>query len=169
MEREERQPAAATAAQLLPEAVIDALVASALEARLRAHAPYSGFRVGAALLTADGAMVQGCNVESSSYGLTLCAERVAAARAIVEGRGAPVAIAVVGDGPTPVPPCGACRQFLYDLAPDLLVWSVSLAGARQQTTLRELLPGAFDGGFLARASGAVVDPAREADVEGPTR
>lgn len=128
-----------------------ALVAAAREARLRAHAPYSGFRVGAALLTSDGAVVAGCNVESASYGLTLCAERVAAARAVAEGRRGFVAIAVVADGPTPVPPCGACRQFLFDLAPDLVVLSATLVGAARRTTLRALLPEAFDAGFLDRA------------------
>ncbi|MEZ6014766.1 MAG: cytidine deaminase [Planctomycetota bacterium] len=128
-----------------------ALVAAALDARDQAYAPHSGFRVGAALLTEDGEIVQGCNVENASYGLTICAERVAATRAIAEGRGAFVAIAVIADGPTPVPPCGACRQFLYEFAPDLVVISATLDGAVTRASLRALLPGAFDAGFLERA------------------
>jgi cytidine deaminase len=131
-----------------------ALVAAARAARLRAHAPYSGFQVGAALLTADGTVVAGCNVESASYGLTLCAERVAAARAIVEGHPALVAIAVIADSPTPVMPCGACRQFLYDLAPDLDVLCANLDGDVRRTTLRALLPDAFGAGHLERAKPA---------------
>jgi len=128
-----------------------ALVAAARAARLRAHAPHSGFQVGAALLTADGTLVTGCNVENASYGLTLCAERVAASRAVAEGHLGFVALAVVADGPTPVPPCGACRQFLFELGPDLVVVSATLAGDIRRTTLRALLPDAFDAGFLARA------------------
>ncbi len=131
-----------------------ALLAAARAVRLRAHAPYSGFQVGAALLTADGAIVAGCNVESASYGLTLCAERAAVARAIAEGRRGFVAIAVVADGPTPVPPCGACRQVLFEHAPDLVVISATPSGAPHSTTIRALLPEAFDAGFLARAKGA---------------
>src|SRR5687768_16262203 len=95
---------------LFPDVPEAALVDAARAARLRAHALYSGFQVGAALLTADGAIVEGCNVESASYGLTLCAERVAASRAIVEGHTSFVAIAVIADSPSPVTPCGACRQ-----------------------------------------------------------
>jgi len=139
---------------MLPSFDPSALIEAARAVRRRAHAPYSGFQVGAALLTDDGAIVAGCNVESASYGLTLCAERAAVARAIAEGRRGFVAIAVVADGPTPVPPCGACRQVLFELAPELVVYSATLTGPPQVTTVRDLLPAAFDAGFLERARGA---------------
>jgi cytidine deaminase len=136
---------------LAPDLPVAALVAAARAARQRAHAPHSGFQVGAALLTADGTVVEGCNVESASYGLTLCAERVAAARAIVEGHPGFIAIAVIADSPAPVTPCGACRQFLHDFAPDLVVVCATLSGDVRRTTLRALLPEAFDASQLVRA------------------
>jgi cytidine deaminase len=135
----------------LDDATVAALVAAARGVRTRAHAPHSGFPVGAALLTRGGHVVAGCNVESASYGLTLCAERAAAARAIAEGTPDLVAVVVIADSPRPVPPCGACRQFLFDLAPDLQVVYGNLDGDLVRTTLRALLPEAFEVRHLERA------------------
>ena len=126
---------------------IDALVAAAWDARRNAYAPYSRFRVGAAILTAAGEVVGGCNVENSSYGLTNCAERTAifTARAAGQlGSGATlVAVAVVGRGATPPSPCGACRQVLYEFGPRCAVICENLRGERRMTTLAALLPEAF--------------------------
>lgn len=127
----------------------DALVAAALDARERAYAPYSRFKVGAALLTARGEIVTGCNVENVSYGLTVCAERTAVFAARAAGRIGPagepaiVAVAVVAEGARPPSPCGACRQVLHEFGPDCLVIGANLAGLRRVMSLAELLPAAF--------------------------
>jgi len=126
----------------------DTLVSAATEARQRAFAPYSGFRVGAALLAEDGAVVTGCNVESASYGLTICAERVALVKGISEGRTRFTAIAVVADTERLTPPCGACRQLLWEFAPDATVTLANLRGLTAQFTMRELLPHGFDASLL---------------------
>src|SRR5688572_4197307 len=120
-------------------------VAAAVEARKRAVAPYSRFQVGAALLTAQGKIVTGANVESASYGLTCCAERVALFKALTEGENEFEAIAVVArlsDGPTP---CGACRQLLAEYAPDAVVWVADSAKPGKVRTFKvaKLLPEAF--------------------------
>ena len=125
----------------------DELVAAAREAAGRAYAPYSDFAVGAALLFEDGAIVTGANVENASYGLALCAETVAAAKAMTEGRrGGLVAVAVTGPGTDPITPCGRCRQVLNELAAlggtDPLVLCVGPAEVRR-LRLSELLPAAF--------------------------
>ncbi|QAA75992.1 MAG: Cytidine deaminase [Candidatus Bipolaricaulis sibiricus] len=119
------------------------LVAAAVEARRRAYAPYSGFPVGAALLSKGGRLFTGCNVENASYGLTVCAERVALFKAVSEGVREFEAIAVAcGDGPCS--PCGACRQALYEFAPDLKVILADAEGRSWEvTSLPELLPRAF--------------------------
>jgi cytidine deaminase len=127
----------------------DALIAAATAARDHAFAPFSKFRVGAALLADDGTVVTGCNVESASYGLTICAERVAIVKAVSEGRTRFTRVAVVADTDNPTPPCGACRQLLWEFAPDAEVILENLAGKRQTFTMRELLPYGFDRGFLA--------------------
>lgn len=98
-----------------------ALVAAASAARDQAYAPYSAFRVGCALLAADGRIFTGANVENAAYGSTICAERVAMPAAVVAGAREFVALAVVGDGEDPCTPCGACRQVLLEFAPDLTV------------------------------------------------
>lgn len=121
----------------------DRLVAEASAARRRAHAPYSGFAVGAALMSADGRVFAGCNVESASYGLTLCAERVALFKAVSEGAREFLAIAVVAAGGGPPSPCGACRQVLSEFAPRLLVIAATPDGERREWTVDELLPDAF--------------------------
>jgi cytidine deaminase len=124
------------------------LVRLAREAMEAAHAPYSKFRVGAAILTESGEVVTGCNVENASYGLTICAERTAMCRAVVQRAGRPLAIAIATRTPTATPPCGACRQFLYEFNPNMVVLAVGTQGDPVRTTLRDLLPGAFDTGQL---------------------
>jgi cytidine deaminase len=102
------------------------LVAAARDARERAIAPYSGFRVGAALLTATGEVVLGCNIENATYGLTTCAERVALLKALSDGHRAFTMIAVVADTEAPTPPCGPCRQLLWEYCGDIpVVWKRS--------------------------------------------
>jgi cytidine deaminase len=119
------------------------MVALAREARERAHAPYSRFKVGAALKTRAGEIVTGANVENASYGLSMCAERVAVFKAVSEGLSDFDAIVVVAGSKRPPPPCGACRQILWELCGDVLVHMVSLEGASRTVRLRELLPLPF--------------------------
>jgi cytidine deaminase len=125
---------------------VEALVREAREACDRAYAPYSGFRVGAAVLTRSGRVFRGCNVENGSYGLSMCAERVALFSAIGEGysRGDFTHLAVIGDTDEPLAPCGACRQVMMELGgPKLIVIQANLRGAVTQHEMAELLPGAF--------------------------
>lgn len=111
-------------------------------ARLRAYAPYSGFRVGAALETSAGTIVMGCNVENASYGLTICAERNALAAAVAAGHSDFRRLALVSDATQPISPCGSCRQVLHEFAPDMLV--ESWAGDQvMRWTVAELMPAAF--------------------------
>ena len=125
------------------------LFEAAKKVRERAHAPYSKFPVGAAVLYADGSVVTGCNVENSSYGLSACAERNALAAGVAQGRGKPVAVAIVVDTPTPCPPCGMCRQVMLEFAPkELPVRSRNLKGDEARYSLGELLPHAFTSDFL---------------------
>ncbi|MBM4185272.1 MAG: cytidine deaminase [Gemmatimonadetes bacterium] len=121
---------------------LDQLVAKAREAMQRAYAPYSGYRVGAALLAEDGTVHTGCNVENASYGLTVCAETAAVANAVVRGARRYRRLAIVTEGPKAVAPCGACRQVLHEFAPELLVVSESDA-ERREWGLPELLPAPF--------------------------
>lgn len=122
------------------------LIAAARAARERAYAPYSRFRVGAALRLAGGGVAPGANVENASYGLTLCAERAALVGALMSGE-VPRSfreIAVIGDTDGPIAPCGACRQVMLELGgPDLVVWLADLRGAVRRTTAGELLPQPF--------------------------
>lgn len=133
---------------------IEALVVAAWAVRKNAYAPYSQFRVGAAILTSEGEVVVGCNVENASFGLTNCAERTAVFSARAAGKLGParqrrgggptiVAVAVVGRGATPPSPCGACRQVLHEFGAGCLVVCENLRGERRTATLTELLPGAF--------------------------
>ena len=122
----------------------DPLILVATAAREMAFAPYSQFRVGAALQAEDGTLIGGCNVESASYGLTICAERVAIVKGVSEGHHRFTRVAVVTDTPTPTPPCGACRQLLWEFAPDAEVILANLTGTVVRYAVRELLPAAFD-------------------------
>ena len=124
------------------------LVQRATEAREHAYAPYSSFKVGAALLASSGGVFTGCNVENATYGLTVCAERVALWKAVSEGERKFVAIAVVADGERPPSPCGACRQLLWEFSGDIEVITANLRGARQSYHLSELFPHPFDRSFL---------------------
>ncbi len=108
-----------------------------------AYAPYSKFRVGAAVLTSDGRVFQGCNVENASHGLSICAERSAVSAAVTAGSRTFMALALVSDADGPASPCGACRQVLAEFAPSLLISSYGLNGSVQQWTIAELLPHRF--------------------------
>ena len=124
------------------------LIAAALKARENAVADYSHFRVGAALETESGEIFTGCNVENATYGLTVCAERVAVWKALSEGRRQFRRIAIAADSETLTPPCGPCRQILWEFCGDIPIILVNLRGARETIQLRELLPRAFDRSFL---------------------
>lgn len=120
------------------------LINEAINAREKAYVPYSKFKVGAALLSVDGQVIHGCNVENASYGLTNCAERTALFKAYSDGITKFTAVAVVADTKGPTPPCGACRQVLFELCdPSTVVYLSNLRGDIQETTVKELLPGAF--------------------------
>lgn len=128
----------------------ESLLQAARKARLCAHAPYSKFLVGAALLTAEGRIIAGCNVENASYGLTICAERVAAFAAIAEGHRRFAAIAVVVDTERLTPPCGACRQVLWELCGNVPVILGNLHDGSARFMLADLLPHAFDAQLLQK-------------------
>ncbi len=130
------------------ETSIDQLLQRAWEAREHAVATFSGFAVGAALETASGEIITGCNIENATYGLTVCAERVAMFKALSEGHRHFQRIVVVADSATPTPPCGACRQILWEFGGDLQVVLANLPGDRQFHQLAKLFPHAFDAGFL---------------------
>ena len=125
-------------------------MAAARQARKHARAAFSGFKVGAALETIDGTIVTGCNIENATYGLTVCAERVAMFKALSEGHRRFRRIAIVADTDEPTPPCGACRQILWEFGGDL---DVILANLRRETArhrLAALLPLPFDARLLTR-------------------
>lgn len=122
------------------------LLAAATTARARAHAPYSRFAVGSAVLTASGAIHAGCNVENRSYGATVCAERVALGSAVAAGDREPEAVVVVAESSPPAPPCGLCLQALSEFAEsELPVLLVNPAGERRELRLGDLLPHPFRG------------------------
>jgi cytidine deaminase len=130
------------------EDLTEALVASAVFARTRAHARYSGFKVGAALETSDGDAITGCNVENATYGLTLCAERVALVKALSDGHTVFTRIVVVADTANPTPPCGSCRQLLWEYCGDIDVILANLERITARMRLSELLPLPFDARLL---------------------
>jgi len=121
-----------------------ALVAAATDARTRAQAHYSHFKVGAALETADGQVISGCNIENATYGLTLCAERVALVKALSDGHSVFTRIAVVADTDSPTPPCGPCRQLLWEYCGDIDIILGNLNGPTGRLRLSALLPMPFD-------------------------
>jgi cytidine deaminase len=143
----------------------DALVAAARQARGHARAAYSGFQVGAALECADGTIVTGCNIENATYGLTVCAERVALWKALSEGRASFVRIAVVADTERPTPPCGACRQLLWEYCGDVEVVLANLDRETSRLRLADLLPMPFDRSLLDEESQRLGGP--ETRDQGP--
>ncbi len=126
----------------------ETLIAAARTAREHAHAPYSNFRVGAAVRAKSGRIFTGCNVENATFGLTLCAERVAVFKAISEGERGFDAVAVVADTDTLTPPCGACRQILWEFCGDAEVLLADLKGKIEKYRMGALFPKPFDGTFL---------------------
>jgi cytidine deaminase len=122
----------------------DLLIEAAKQARENAHAPYSNFRVGAALRSSSGRIFGGCNVENATYGLTMCAERVAIFKAVSEGERGFSAIAVVTDTEVLTPPCGACRQLIWEFCADIPVSMANLKGKMEVVQMRELFPRPFD-------------------------
>jgi cytidine deaminase len=124
------------------------LIAAARRARRRARAEFSHFKVGAALATVDGVIITGCNIENATYGLTMCAERVAMFKAISEGHRRFRQVAVVADTADPTPPCGACRQILWEFGGDLDVLLANLRRVTGRYRLGELLPLPFDARLL---------------------
>ncbi|WP_433927870.1 cytidine deaminase [Sorangium cellulosum] len=143
-------PAAADAA---PAIDWDALGRAALAVRERAHAPYSGYRVGAAILVRSGRVFAGCNVENASYGLTICAERSAVVQMVAAGERDPIALAVATSGPVLGSPCGMCRQTLAEFAVDLPILLIApgdVGVPPRTTSLAALLPEAFGAAALSR-------------------
>ena len=131
----------------MPEAS-DALIAAALAARENAFAPYSKFRVGAAIEDTDGRIHTGCNVENATYGLTVCAERVAVFKAISEGVRKFRRVAVAADTDRLTPPCGACRQILWEFCGDIEIVLVNPRGTTETHRLKDLFPKPFDVSYL---------------------
>jgi cytidine deaminase len=127
----------------------ETLIAAARQARENAHAPFSNFRVGAAVRAKSGRIYGGCNVENASYGLGCCAERVAIFKALSEGERGFDAIAVVTDADTLTPPCGACRQVIWEICGDVPVILADLAGNSERLQSAELLPRPFDASSLS--------------------
>ena len=123
-------------------------MSAALAVRENAHAPYSHFRVGAALEDATGRIHTGCNIENATYGLTICAERVAVFKAVSEGAREFRRLAVAADTDTLTPPCGACRQILWEFCGDIPVVLLNPRGKSETVSLKELLPRPFDASFL---------------------
>lgn len=122
---------------------VEKLINTARAARERAYAPYSNFRVGAALLTAEGRLYNGCNIENASYGLTICAERVALFKAVSNGEKNFAALAVISGGAEYCTPCGACRQVLIEFAPEMDVYMCNSRGEYKRQTVAALLPLSF--------------------------
>ena len=130
------------------------LIEAADVARLRSVAPFSNFMVGAALRTRDGKVFTGCNVESASYGLTVCAERVAIWKALSEGERHFTELAVVVDTEHLTPPCGTCRQIIWEYSREAVILLGNLHGLREELSIQDILPRAFDARFLKEATGS---------------
>jgi cytidine deaminase len=138
----------------LSEPAEQSLIEKATAARLQSVAPFSNFRVGAALQTAAGKVFTGCNVESASYGLTVCAERVAIWKALSEGERDFTDLVIVADTEDLTPPCGTCRQIIWEFAKHAKIVLANLRGQKEDVSIRELLPRAFDARFLKDAGRA---------------
>jgi cytidine deaminase len=132
----------------LSEESLRSLIESATKARLHSVAPFSNFLVGAAVRTESGKIYTGCNVESASYGLTVCAERVAIWKALSEGERLFTELAVVADTEPLTPPCGTCRQIIWEFCKNSTIVLANLNGGRETVSMKELLPRAFDARFL---------------------
>ena len=145
---EKTKAKAAPRQQRIPNDVVQVLIEVADNTRANAHVPYSGYHVGAALLTEEGEVFGGCNVENASYGISICAERTAYVKAISEGARDFVAIAVVTDDGGA--PCGACRQFMCEFGLDTVVILADKNGKYSMTSVRKLLPQAFDASSLSK-------------------
>src|SRR5581483_8107946 len=126
----------------------DRLLEAAREVRQRAHAPFSHFQVGAAVEDENGRVFTGCNVENATYGLTVCAERIAVFKAISEGAAKLKRVAVVADTETLTPPCGACRQILWEFCGNAQLILANLAGKQELLWLKDIFPRPFDASFL---------------------
>src|SRR5687768_9997562 len=128
---------------------MDALLQAALDARANAFAPFSNFRVGAAVEDESGRIHTGCNVENATYGLTMCAERVAIFKAVSEGVRKFRRVAVAADTETLTPPCGACRQILWEFGGDIEVLLINPQGKTESFRMKELFPRGFDASYLS--------------------
>ena len=137
----------------MSEANEQAVIEAALAARERSVAPFSKFFVGAALRTDTGKIFTGCNIESASYGLTVCAERVAIWKALSEGERNFTNLAIAADTESLTPPCGTCRQIIWEFAKHAVIVLVNQHGARETLQIKDLLPRAFDARFLKEAGG----------------
>lgn len=137
----------------MSEQSLQSLVEVATSARLQSVAPFSNFLVGAAVRTENGKVYTGCNVESASYGLTVCAERVAIWKALSEGERHFTELAVVADTESLTPPCGTCRQIIWEFAKHATIVLANLRGLRETVSIRDLLPRAFDARFLKEVAG----------------
>jgi cytidine deaminase len=136
----------------LSEESLQQLIETAKSARVQSIAPFSNFLVGAAVKTEEGKVYTGCNVESASYGLTVCAERVAIWKALSEGERQFTELAIVADTESLTPPCGTCRQIIWEFAKNATIVLGNLRGETQIVSIKELLPRAFDARFLSNAA-----------------
>lgn len=136
----------------MSEESLEQLIETAKSARLQSIAPFSSFLVGAAVKTDEGKVYTGCNVESASYGLTVCAERVAIWKALSEGERQFIELAIVADTESLTPPCGTCRQIIWEFAKNATIVLGNLRGETQIVSIRDLLPRAFDARFLSNAA-----------------
>ena len=136
----------------MSEESLEQLIETAKSARLQSIAPFSNFLVGAAVKTDEGKVYTGCNIESASYGLTVCAERVAIWKALSEGERQFIELAIVADTESLTPPCGTCRQIIWEFAKNATIVLGNLRGETQIVSIRDLLPRAFDARFLSNAA-----------------